>query len=105
MKIKNLTPHTVNLLIGGERVAIEPDGPAPRLSTHEEMISNDLGFDLVRVVYGNIENLPDPEPETMLIVSKMCCDAAPGRTDLVYPTRLVRDDQGRIVGCDALARL
>ena len=105
MEIRNLTPHTVNLRIDGQLVEYSPAGPAPRIATSEVAIEGDYPFEAVRVEYGDIQDLPEPEPDVVLIVSKMCCDARPERPDLWYPTRLIRDDAGRIVGCEALAHL
>lgn len=105
MKIRNLTPHAVNLLVNGEYVEYPPDGVVPRVSTVELPIEEEFPFEAVKVVYGDVCDLPDPEENVILIVSKMCADARPARRDLWYPTKLVRDEQGRIVGCDALACL
>lgn len=105
MELKNYTPHAINLLVNGEYVEYPPAGPASRVATIEQTIDNDLPFETVKVTYGNVQNLPDPEEGVLLIVSKMCCDACPDRADLWYPSRLVRDEAGRIVGCDALAHL
>lgn len=105
MKIKNMTPHSVNLLINGEYVEYPPCGVVPRISTIEVPIEGDYPFEAVTVKYGDIQDLPDPEADVILIVSKMCADSRPHRRDLWYPARLVRDDAGRIIGCDALARL
>lgn len=105
MLIKNLTPHTVNLLINGEFVEYPPEGVVPRISTQEVPIEGGYPFEAVKVLYGDIQDLPDPEEGVALIVSKMCADARPHRKDLWYPTNLVRDDQGRIVGCRSLGSL
>lgn len=105
MKIRNLTPHDITLLVDGEWVVLQPDGPAPRVATVELPIDEDLPFAGVKVEYGDLQDLPPYEDGVLLIVSKLCCDAAPSRSDLWYPTRLVRDDAGRIVGCGALARV
>ena len=105
MEIKNLTPHALNLKINGEYVEYPPDGKVPRLSTVEVPIEGDFPFEAVTVEYGDIRDLPDPEEGIILVVSKMCADARPERRDLWYPTRFVRDETGRIVGCDALARI
>ena len=105
MKIRNLTPHPVNLFVGNEWVVLPPDGPAPRVATIEVPINEDLPFVGVKVEYGDIQDLPPQEDGVALIVSLLCCQAAPERPDLWYPTRLVRDEQGHVVGCGALARI
>lgn len=105
MKIKNYTPHPINLLVNGEFIEYPVCGPAPRLATHIVAIEGDYPFEAVKVEYGDVQDLPEPEEDVILIVSKMCCDAVPDRPDLWYPTEFVRDEQGRITGCRALARV
>ena len=105
MKIRNLTPHAINLLVNGEYVEYPPDGIVPRVSSVELPIEGDYPFEAVKVEYGDVQDLPEPEEGVVLVVSKMCADARPFRRDLWYPARLVRDEKGRIVGCDALACL
>lgn len=46
--------------------------------------------------------LPDPVPGTVHIVARVVAAQAPERDDLVWPDDLIRDDQGRVVGCRAL---
>ncbi|HLU45236.1 MAG TPA: hypothetical protein VKZ67_09500, partial [Natronosporangium sp.] len=41
----------------------------------------------------------DQQPGVLLIVSRMVAEAAPHRRDLVIPHGLLRDSQGRVVGC------
>ena len=105
MRIINMTPHSINLLQDGAYVEYPPCGTVPRVSTMPSPIDGDYPFEAVKVEYGDVQDLPEPEPDTILIVSKMTADARPLRKDLWYPYSLVRDDQGRIVGCDALACL
>lgn len=105
MEIKNLTPHAINLLIDGEYVEYPSSGKAPRVSEHQIALEGNYPFEAVRIEYQEVQDLPEPEDGVVLIVSKMVCDARPSRRDLWYPAKLVRDEAGRIVGCDALARL
>jgi hypothetical protein len=46
-----------------------------------------------------VVGLPEPSPDTLLIVSGMVKSAATGRTDLVSPGDLVRDAAGVVLGC------
>lgn len=56
---------------------------------------------------GPVEGLPEPDPACRVryIVSRVVAEAARGRADLLIPDDTVRDEQGRIIGCRALARL
>ena len=100
---KNLTPHTVNVITIDGELILEPSGVCPRVSTIEELEGSLDGIEIFRLTYGQVEDLPDPEEGVNLIVSKMVRDARPDRTDLFYPTRIKRDDAGRIIGCGGLA--
>ena len=52
-----------------------------------------------------IVGLPEPEEDVILIVAKAVADASPaGRGDLMSPGRLLRDAEGRVIGCDGLTR-
>ena len=49
--------------------------------------------------------LPDPQPDIVFIVAKAVADAAPAhRGDLMSPGRLLRAEDGTVVGCDGLTR-
>ena len=105
MKLVNCTPHDINLAkTDGSTEAIPSCGIVPRVSTETVELSDEFGFRLVEVIFGEIHDLPDEEENTIFIVSKICVDAAPERSDLVYPTDLRRDETGRVIGCGALSR-
>jgi hypothetical protein len=53
--------------------------------------------------YGEVTDLPEPEEGTIYIVSGMVAAAAP-RPDVMSPGTLVRDDQGKPMGCLGLRR-
>ena len=99
--IKNLTPHAINLPQG----MVEPSGIVARVQAREvETGEHVLGAAIIRQEFGEVEGLPAPEADTILVVSAMVKAACPDRDDLVSPARLVRDDAGRIVGCEALTK-
>lgn len=50
-------------------------------------------------VFGEVVNLPPQRPNVFYIVSSVVAQACPGRTDLLVPDELVRDEEGRVVGC------
>ena len=56
-------------------------------------------------MFGAVEGLPDPEEGVVWIVSRVVAEAAKERDDLLVTDDAVRDDQGRIIGCRALARI
>jgi hypothetical protein len=92
VKIRNLTPHPVNL---PGRV-IPAEGSGVRLPRLPETVTeaakveiHDLGaVDLVEVRADSssvASLLPKFDPDTILIVSRMVAEAAPERSDLVWP--------------------
>ena len=49
--------------------------------------------------YGKVSNLPEPKDGVLYIVSAAVRTALPERNDLASPAHLVRDEEGRIIGC------
>jgi hypothetical protein len=99
MKI-NLTPHAIN--IGG--IAIQPSGTVARVSVTRAKIGDIDGIPCFRPTFGPVQDLPDYDPDCVLIVSAMVRthpDVA-HRADVASPGALVRDDKGNIIGCDGL---
>lgn len=63
------------------------------------------GFLVYRWFPEEVVNLPEPEPDTYYIVSKMLAQACPERKDLIFPGTVVRDTDGHIVGCVDFSRV
>lgn len=112
MIFRNLTPHPLNVkTAGGDYITLPPapdwaarvvyDTSPPeqtRIDGHEVMVS-------VAGPVREIIGLPDPDDNIVLIVSKAVADAAPpNRGDLMSPGRLIRDEDGNVIGCDGLTR-
>lgn len=122
-KILNLTPHPVQLLDGsnceydpktrsykveGDVVVTKtfaPEGVIPRCSQKEQLIDNIDGIDIFRMEFGEVENLPQEQEDTYYIVSALVAQACPERKDLLIPAHMVRDENGRILGCLAFSRV
>jgi len=58
---------------------------------------------VVRTVPGDVEGLPDPIPGTVFLVSRIVKAAVPDRMDCMVPDDLVRDSEGRVIGCRRLS--
>ena len=54
---------------------------------------------------GEVSDLPDPQPDTIFVVSALVAQAVPDRQDVFIVDDAVRDDQGRIIGARALAHV
>ena len=121
--IVNLTPHPVQLLDGsncsfdpkcrsyrveGDVVVVKTFAPGdviPRCSQKEQLIGNVDGVDIFRMEFGEVENLPDQQDGVYYIVSAMVAQARPDRHDLLIPAHLVRNEDGRILGCLAFSQI
>lgn len=97
MRLINLTPHDINI-IGGE--TIKSSGVV-RLSVKTEVVGEVNGLPLTKKVFGEVEGLPEKEKGTLFIVSALVAGAV-DRDDLIVPN-VVRDDKGRIIGCDGFS--
>lgn len=103
MNIINLTPHEVNIMSNGTiKKTFVPSGLIARVSVYDTVVDCIDGVDILKEHYSDVVDLPDPTDDTIYIVSLLVCQACPDRTDLVHPSRPVRDDAGRIVGCGGL---
>ena len=100
MNIINCTPHEINL--PGRVIA--PSGILPRVSEVRDTREPIEGIPVIAKTFGSIENLPDPEPDTIYVVSALAAQAAwaTGRADVFCPGDPVRDEAGKIIGCQAL---
>ena len=101
----NMTPHPLNIVQRNREVlTVEPSGFIPRCASTEKLDQSIGLIDVTRQTLGEVEGLPESLPATFYIVSRLVASAA-NRPDLLVPGPLVRDDQGRVIGCKGLSRL
>ena len=110
MRIVNLTPHEVKIVDGGNNVvAVFPSDGVARVSQCDVLVDEINSIPVVKTEFGEVLGLPEPAEDTVFIVSRITVEVARARglntDDLLITSGAVRDDQGRIVGCRALARL
>ena len=91
----NLTPHEVNV---GE-LDLPTSGLVARVDVAHREVGHHAGVPLLVGSYGEVSNLPEPEDGVLYIVSAAVRTALPERNDLASPAHLVRDEEGRIIGC------
>ena len=123
--IRNCTPHAISFYKEADCVLntktrsydlvdadVEPwlvlqpeEAPIPRCTTIEEADGALGGIPMLKLTFGEVENLPPQQDGVLLIVSAICAAAGreQGRTDLVTPAHMVRDQDGKILGCTSLA--
>lgn len=102
MKIINLTPHAINVVVNGQTRTFPSEGVARATQTSTQVGSLE-GIPVFRMEYGAPVDLPDPEEGVYYVVSAITATAAreSGRitSDLLLTANLVRDEAGRVVGC------
>lgn len=101
--VLNLTPHEINI----GTTSIPPFGVVARVyveSISDGEFTTDSGATIPtsHSYYGDVENLPNPRPNTIYIVSALVASRVPHRPDVFYPCCMLRDDQGRVIGCKTL---
>ena len=114
-----------NVFEVNEFFVIERSGIVPRLKEKQEKVGEvkttatkqdeikedgydhgwNIHVDIMQKSFTEIEGLPEPQENTIYIVSALVAGAAKDRDDLVVPNDIVRDDKGRIIGCRSLARI
>lgn len=104
MNIINCTPHAVTVVDAEGKILriIESNGSPIRLASSTVPAGEFDGVPLTRTEFGEPVNLPDPQEGTVYIVSQLVKNAIPGRSDLVVPAEVLRDDKGQIIGCRSL---
>ena len=112
MRIVNLTPHPLNLMPegpDGPTVTIPPSGQVARCATSRVQVdtvtADGITVPVNQTRFGEVSDLPDPQPDTIFVVSALVAQAVPDRQDVFITDDAVRDDQGRIIGCRALAHI
>lgn len=111
MELINLTPHPLTLIGPDGTVLLSqaPDGPMARCAEDRREVGTvtlpgGATIPLRTVGFGTVTNLPAPRDGVLYVVSRATAEAAGRRDDVVYPDEQVRDKDGRIIGCRALAR-
>ena len=106
MNIINLTPHTINVYDENHNhvIDIQASGTVARVDAIKKVVGNVNNIPLFETAYGEIVNLPEPSSNTMYIVSGLVKASCPERDDLLQPGELLRDDEGRPIGCVGFTR-
>jgi hypothetical protein len=104
-KIVNLTPHKVVVLDDNNNVVAEfASEGVIRLSEERQLIGQINGIPLYIKRFGTTVALPPQREGVYYIVSLPVAQAFPDRSDFIVPDQVVRDNEGRIIGCRGFTR-
>ena len=105
VQIVNLTPHAINIKRqDGSFLVVPPSGQLARCAENRAVVESPIEGVVVTVpTYGDVEGLPDPQDGTVYIVSALVLSRVQDRTDVFAPGALIRDADGKPVGCDGLS--
>ena len=103
---KNLIHHPVVIYKNGSVwCTLQPEGTVPRCQEERIRIGDIDGIPLMTTRFGLVHDIPEKIEGVFLIVSPIVANTLPDRDDLLVPDALERDDQGNIIGCEALTRI
>jgi hypothetical protein len=101
----NLTPHALNVLkADGTFLELPPSGTVARRSVERVVVGEVDGITVYATKFGQLEGLPEPTKDTIYIVSALAAQACADRNDVLVPGEAIRDEAGRVIGCDGLCR-
>ena len=102
MKVINLTPHNVDICDNDGHVikTYRASGMVARVAHGWETIDYVDGIPLVVRQNERVVNLPEPQDDTVYIVSNIILDYCYDRLDLIAPVKQVKVN-GRVVGCQS----
>ena len=104
--IINLTPHTVKVVNDKNEVIREyTSAGIARAATTAEVVAEVDGIPVRKTVFGEVQGLPDPQPDTFYIVSMVVAQAV-RRHDVIAPDSgpTAYRENGLIVGVRAFAQ-
>jgi hypothetical protein len=101
MEFINLTPHQVSI---NGRLFPPPKNRSQIARVEFTLMKVDCieGVDLIAVAYSVVRGLPEPQPDTIFIVSSMVRTEVPHRTDVASPRDQIKNEYNQIVGCRSL---
>ena len=110
MKLVNLTPHSIHLLINEVWMFVQPSGLLARVNTRSLsvfpiVLDDGTEIPVMETKLDQVVGLPAPAEGVVYVVSRIVLDAVRrSRADVYAPFDFVRDDDGDLVGCRALGR-
>ena len=108
MTLINLTPNAISILDEANNpVLVLPSAGVARAASTRTCVgtveTEGISIPVNATSFGEVVGLPDLQPGVGYIVSVLTAQAAKGRDDIFVTDDAVRDAEGRIIGCRALA--
>ena len=75
MNILNYTPHDIHMIKGDETITIPSSGLA-RCQEIKNKVGEVNGFPVYAVSFGEVTGLPEPQPDTIIVVSQLTANGA-----------------------------
>lgn len=105
VEIINLTPHSLLIYKDGEKIKEIPSSGIVRVEEEKIKIGEILGVSVYKIKYTKSKGLPEPKKDIFYFVSVIVAQANLHRNDLLLSSDLIRDENGRILGCSSFAVL
>ena len=117
MRLYNYTPHTINIVNGSVNVELPSVGVIRAKSVqtqvgtiyHTESAGVEFPVPEYKLTFGEPEGMPeDIDPDGVYVVSAIAAQAlkqAGWAGTYMVTCGAIRDEQGRIIGCQGLARI
>ena len=104
MKFVNLTKHDLTIVLeNGDGLVLPASGEMARVTFFIQQVDEVDGIPIYKTIYEpEITGLPEPEAGTIFIVSSLAAQTAK-RHDVLAPTKLIRDDDGRVIAAGGFA--
>ena len=117
MRLYNYTPHTINIINGSVKVELPSVGVIRAKSVqtqvgtiyHTEFAGVEYAVPEYKLTFGEPEGMPeDIDPDGVYVVSTIAAQALKDygwAGTYMVTCGAIRDEQGRIIGCQGLARI
>jgi len=102
-RLVNLTPHELVVMTSsGEKITLPPSGRVARVSVKQEIVFYINNIPVVKTMFSDVQGLPEPQQDTVYIVSTLVLTALKGsRNDVIAPDTspdgVIRDESGKII--------
>jgi len=104
MNFVNLTPHVINIYddSGNTLLHTIESSNIVRCAVKSVLVGTFDDVSLYSTSYGDVIDMPEPQLNTMYIVSMPVRLALPDRDDIASPGDLIRNEAGLPIGCKGL---